>query len=155
MKFTQQALTTGLAALAVAALTVPVAEAGPAARSAQSAPVTQSAAGAAAAAAPDGFLYAWEHAHAGGAHCKWNSNNANWAGCSDKVSDVWNNGFPGRKEDVRLYNGVEWTESWVCLHQGHSIPNLATSGLKWFGTGHGQGTSVNDSISSHTWVDAC
>ncbi|MGW1141885.1 peptidase inhibitor family I36 protein [Streptomyces zhihengii] len=146
MQSMKHALTTGLAALALATLTVPVAEAGSTAPAAPAA---------AAAAAPDGFLYAWEHAHAGGAHCKWNADNANWAGCSDKVSDVWNNGFPGRREDVRLYNGREWTESWVCLHQGHSIPDLGASGLKWFGSGHGQGTSVNDSISSHTWVDAC
>ncbi|TXS35325.1 peptidase inhibitor family I36 protein [Streptomyces sp. t39] len=145
MTFMTHALSTGLAALAVATLAVPVAEAGPAVP----------AAAAAAAAAPDGFLYAWEHPHAKGAHCKWNADNANWAGCSDKVSDVWNNGFPGRREDVRLYNDLEWTGSWVCLHRGDSIPDLGANGLKWFGSGHGQGEPVNDSISSHTWVDAC
>ncbi|MET9956094.1 peptidase inhibitor family I36 protein [Streptomyces sp. NPDC006339] len=105
--------------------------------------------------APDGFLYAWEHPHAGGFHCRWNANNANWAGCRNKVSDVWNNGFPGRAEDVRLFYGLDWTGSWVCLHQGHSIPDLGLSGLRFFGQGAGKGQFVNDNVSSHDWVDAC
>ncbi|MER7956225.1 peptidase inhibitor family I36 protein [Streptomyces sp. NPDC096030] len=105
--------------------------------------------------APDGFLYAWEHPHAGGFHCRWNANNANWAGCRNKVSDVWNNGFPGRGEDVKLYYGLDWSGSWVCLHQSHSLPDLGLSGLRFFGPGAGKGEFVNDNVSSHEWVDAC
>ncbi len=106
-------------------------------------------------AAADGFLYAWEHAHAGGAHCRWNKENANWAGCRNRVSDVWNNGFPGRLEAVRLYYGLAMTGSWVCLQQGESIPDLKAAGTLFTGPGAGQGQEVNDNVSSHKWVDAC
>ncbi len=46
-------------------------------------------------------------------HCRWNGENANWAGCRNRVSDVWNNGFPGRREDVRLFYGLAMTGSWA------------------------------------------
>ncbi|MFF5427934.1 MULTISPECIES: hypothetical protein [unclassified Streptomyces] len=140
-------LVTALTAGALALLTAPAADADAAA--------APPAATAPAAAAPDGFLYAWEHSHAGGFHCRWNGDNGNWAGCRNKVSDVWNNGFPGRGEDVKLFYGVSWTGSWVCLHQSHSIPDLGLSGLRFFGPGAGKGQFVNDNVSSHAWVDAC
>ncbi|MEU1310890.1 hypothetical protein ABZ419_18640 [Streptomyces cinnamoneus] len=105
--------------------------------------------------APDGFLYAWEHAHAGGAHCRWNQDNGNWAGCRNKISDVWNNGFPGRLQDVRLFWGTGMTGSWVCLHQGESIPDLNAARTVFTAPGRGQGQLVNDNASSHDWVDAC
>ncbi|WP_236243802.1 peptidase inhibitor family I36 protein [Streptomyces sp. CC228A] len=116
---------------------------------------SETSATAAAAPAPDGFLYAWEHAHAGGMHCRWNGENANWAGCRNRVSDVWNNGFPGRREDVRLFYGLAMTGSWACLQQGQSIPNLNAAGTVFTAPGRGQGQRVNDNVSSHDWVDAC
>ncbi|MFI9741565.1 hypothetical protein [Streptomyces sp. NPDC052494] len=94
-------------------------------------------------------------APAGGAHCKWDGPNGNWAGCRDKISDIWNNGFPGQGEDVKLFRLTSWNGSWVCLHQGHSIPDLGASGLTFFGPGIGQGEPVNDKVGSHLWVDAC
>ncbi|MFC8273303.1 peptidase inhibitor family I36 protein [Streptomyces sp. NPDC057271] len=146
-----RALATALTVGALTLLAAPGADAR--ASVPEAAPVA--AAAPAAVPAPDGFLYAWEHPHAGGFHCRWNANNANWAGCRNKVSDVWNNGFPGRGEDVKLYYGLNWSGSWVCLHQSHSIPDLALSGLRFFGPGAGKGQLVNDNVSSHEWVDAC
>ncbi|MFG3490344.1 peptidase inhibitor family I36 protein [Streptomyces sp. NPDC047972] len=159
-----RALSTALTVGALTLLTAPVADAGGAtARAATAAPVVAASAAVsapaavapAAAAAPDGFLYAWEHPHAGGVHCRWNSANANWAGCRDKISDVWNNGYPGVAEDVKLYRDTDWNGSWVCLHQGHSLTDLAASGLRFFSPGHGQGELVNDRVGSHLWVSAC
>ncbi|MEU2660458.1 peptidase inhibitor family I36 protein [Streptomyces sp. NPDC007325] len=147
-----RALTTVLAVGALTLLTAPVADA----RGAESGAVAPAAATAPAAApAPDGFLHAWEHPRAGGAYCKWNAANANWAGCRDKISDVWNNGYPGVAEDVKLYRLTDWNGSWVCLHQGHSIPDLGASGLRFFSPGEGQGQLVNDAVGSHLWVSAC
>ncbi|MFE5946736.1 peptidase inhibitor family I36 protein [Streptomyces sp. NPDC056480] len=151
-----RALATALTVGALTLLTAPVADArsvvpeavGPGA-------VTAPAAAPAAVPGPDGFLYAWEHPHAGGFHCRWNQANANWAGCRDKVSDVWNNGYPGVAEDVKLYRDTDWNGSWVCLHQGHSLPDLGASGLRFFSPGHGQGELVNDRVGSHLWVSAC
>ncbi|MFE5486123.1 peptidase inhibitor family I36 protein [Streptomyces sp. NPDC056527] len=154
---TTRALVTALTVGALTLLTAPGADARTT-EPATAAPVSVTAPAAvspAAVPAPDGFLYAWEHPHAGGFHCRWNSNNANWAGCRNKVSDVWNNGFPGRGEDVRLFYGLNWTGSWVCLHQGHSLPDLGLSGLRFFSQGAGKGQLVNDNVSSHDWVDAC
>ncbi|MYS05342.1 hypothetical protein GTW71_02510 [Streptomyces sp. SID6041] len=154
-----RALTTALTVGALTLLTAPVADAVEVtSETVTAAPAAGSASAAvapAAAAAPDGFLYAWEHPHAGGVHCRWNSANANWAGCRDKVSDVWNNGYPGVAEDVKLYRDTDWNGSWVCLHQGHSLPDLAASGLRFFSPGHGQGELVNDRVGSHLWVSAC
>ncbi|MEU3693400.1 peptidase inhibitor family I36 protein [Streptomyces narbonensis] len=145
----KRALATALAVGSLALLTAPAADARVAV------PGTRAAVAPAAVPAPDGFLYAWEHPHAGGFHCKWSGPNGNWAGCQNKVSDIWNNGFPGRGEDVKLFRGTSWSGSWVCLHQGHSIPDLGANGLKFFGPGEGQGEPVNDRIGSHLWVDAC
>ncbi|MFC9793020.1 peptidase inhibitor family I36 protein [Streptomyces sp. NPDC057695] len=148
-----RALTTALTVGALTLLTAPVADAVEA--TSETVTAAPAAGSASAAAAPDGFLYAWEHPHAGGVHCRWNSANANWAGCRDKVSDVWNNGYPGVAEDVKLYRDTDWNGSWVCLHQGHSLPDLAASGLRFFSPGHGQGELVNDRVGSHLWVSAC
>ncbi|MCD2462236.1 MULTISPECIES: peptidase inhibitor family I36 protein [unclassified Streptomyces] len=151
-----RALATALTAGALALLTAPVADARAVPEAALPGAATAPAAVAPAAApGPDGFLYAWEHPHAGGFHCRWNSANANWAGCRDKVSDVWNNGYPGVAEDVKLYRDTDWNGSWVCLHQGHSLPDLGASGLRFFSPGHGQGELVNDRVGSHLWVSAC
>ncbi|MFF2521452.1 peptidase inhibitor family I36 protein [Streptomyces liangshanensis] len=106
-------------------------------------------------AAPDGHLYAWEHAHAGGAHCRWSGHNGNWAGCRNKISDVWNNGYPGSAGDVRLFYGVGMTGSWFCLKNGHSIPDLRAAGWRFTAPGPGQGQFVNDNVSSHDWVRSC
>ncbi|MFE4310357.1 peptidase inhibitor family I36 protein [Streptomyces sp. NPDC056891] len=154
-----RALTTALTVAALTLLTAPVADArGAVPKAVAVVPGAATAPAAVAPAAvpgPDGFLYAWEHPHAGGFHCRWNGENANWAGCRDKVSDVWNNGYPGVAEDVKLYRDTDWNGSWVCLHQGHSIPDLGASGLKFFSPGHGQGELVNDRVGSHLWVSAC
>ncbi|MFD3665850.1 peptidase inhibitor family I36 protein [Streptomyces sp. NPDC058659] len=153
----KRALATALTVGALTLLTTPGADArGTATEAAAPSSVTAPAAvSPAALPAPDGYLYAWEHPHAGGFHCKWNLENANWAGCRNKVSDVWNNGYPGRAEDVRLFYGRNWTGSWVCLHQSHSLPDLGAHGLRFFSAGAGQGQLVNDNVSSHDWVDAC
>ncbi|MEU7512651.1 peptidase inhibitor family I36 protein [Streptomyces sp. NPDC042898] len=145
----KHALATALGVGALTLLTAPVADARVAA------PEASAAVSPAAVPAPDGFLYAWEHPHAGGAHCKWDGPNGNWAGCRDKISDIWNNGFPGQGEDVKLFRLTSWNGSWVCLHQGHSIPDLGASGLTFFGPGEGHGEPVNDRVGSHLWVDAC
>ncbi|GHG54388.1 hypothetical protein [Streptomyces griseocarneus] len=150
-KIRTRTLLAGLAAAIVTTL-VP---AGAQAAAPTAAATTQPHTAPARAAEPDGFLYAWEHHHAGGAHCRWNKENANWAGCRNKVSDVWNNGFPGRLKDVRLHWGLAMTGSWVCLHQGESIPDLNAAGTVFTAPGRGQGEKVNDNISSHDWVDAC
>lgn len=140
-----RALATALTVGSLSLLTAPVADAA----------APPSATAPAAVPAPDGFLYAWEHPHAAGFHCKWKGDNSNWAGCAKKVSDVWNNGFPGRGEDVMLFHDQGFTGSWVCLHQSHSIPDLGLSGLRFFGPGHGKGEFVNDNVQLHKWVDAC
>ncbi|MGW6835463.1 hypothetical protein ACWGCI_18925 [Streptomyces sp. NPDC054949] len=114
-----------------------------------------STASAARAAEPTGFLYAWQHHHAGGRHCRWDKKNANWAGCRNEVSDVWNNGYPGRQEDVRLFFNLDMHGSWVCLQQGQSIPDLNAAGTVFTAPGKGQGLPVNDNVASHDWVDAC
>ncbi|MEU5218726.1 peptidase inhibitor family I36 protein [Streptomyces sp. NPDC020807] len=141
----KRALVTVLTAGALALVT------GPGAGAAGAAPASP----AVSAPAPDGFLYAWEQPHAGGFHCRWTEDNANWAGCRNKVSDVWNNGFPGRGEDVRLFYGLEWTGSWVCLHRGDSFPDLVNDDVRFFSAGAGRGERVNDNVSSHDWVDRC
>ncbi|MFB7513566.1 hypothetical protein [Streptomyces sp. NPDC056144] len=147
----KRALVTALTVGAMALMTAPGAEAS------ATAPTTASASASVPSSvpAPDGFLYAWEHPHAGGFHCRWNAENANWAGCRNKVSDVWNNGFPGRGEDVRLFYGLNMTGSWVCLHRGDSFPDLETDDVRFFSVGAGRGERVNDNVSSHDWVDRC
>ncbi|MET9541830.1 hypothetical protein ABZY16_30735, partial [Streptomyces sp. NPDC006553] len=104
-----RALATALTVAALTLLTAPVADARntvpesvvPGAATAPAAVVPAAVPG------PDGFLYAWEHPHAGGFHCRWNKENANWAGCRDKVSDVWNNGYPGVAEDFGIARAAD------------------------------------------------
>ncbi|MCX4986024.1 hypothetical protein [Streptomyces sp. NBC_00572] len=56
---------------------------------------------------------------------------------------------------MKLCRDVGWNGSWVCRHQGHSLPDLAASGLKFFSPGHGQGELVNDRVGSYLRVSAC
>ncbi|CAM5525395.1 hypothetical protein [Streptomyces narbonensis] len=85
----KRALATALTAAALTLPTAPVADARAAA------PGTEAAAAPAAVPAPDGFLYAWEHPHAGGFHCKWSGPNGNWGRLPARrgLRTSWNNGW--------------------------------------------------------------
>jgi len=68
----------------------------------------------------DGNVYAYEHANFQGAVCHWTGNDPDWSTCSpggnmlNRASSLWNNGFPGRLDDVNFY----WGKSELLLFPG-------------------------------------
>jgi hypothetical protein len=126
--------------------------------------------GAPAQAAPDGKLYAWEHAYFKGAYCTWEYDHMDWryvewiapvhrGDCSwwysgmdsdfnDQASSLWNNGYGGSQEDVRLFRDINYRGPSICLRNGESWADLSL-GYERFS----DGSNVNDQISSHYWTN--
>ncbi|MFF9396793.1 hypothetical protein [Streptomyces griseoluteus] len=147
-------ISTALAALGIAAAAALAAPA--AAQAAPSAPATGTAKSAA---APNGYFYAWEHADRGGHQCAWKYDSGDWSTCGafnmrNKASSLENRGYAGAYEDVDLFWGTWYSGSKNCLPNGAYRNNLTGIYFLWDGKS-GQGQSMNDNISSHSWSNNC
>ncbi|MFD8529832.1 peptidase inhibitor family I36 protein [Streptosporangium canum] len=121
-----------------------------------------------AAAVPDGYLYAWEHAGFTGAWCRWAGDDSNWSTCQgagpvinlrNKASSLKNRGYTGAYEDVDLYwdNADDeggWDGTRICMRNGLELDNLTGIYYPYDGRS-GQGESLNDNISAHRWSSNC
>ncbi|MFD0884514.1 hypothetical protein ACFQ08_08095 [Streptosporangium algeriense] len=117
--------------------------------------------------AADGYFYAAEHPYGGGKYCRWFGDDTSWKTCSDaggnqvnmenRASQMFNNGFPGGHDDVRVYWGPGYTGAWRCLATGNHWDDLPL-GRETFNKGSGlsgYGQSINDNVASHQWVSSC
>ncbi|MFF0158492.1 hypothetical protein ACFYRY_13295 [Streptomyces sp. NPDC005263] len=139
------------AAAGLAALLVPAADANAAEASSQGSATARSAQ------AADGYLHVWTDPHGGGTPCFWSVNADDWGPCTNKASDIWNNGYEARNDAVDLYWGAGATGAHACISRGDSWPDLTTDQYRFtYDSGKkGFGQSVNDNIHSHRWVDFC
>ncbi|MER6089736.1 hypothetical protein [Streptomyces bluensis] len=113
----------------------------------------------AAAAAADGYLYAWDGFARSGAQCRWQGNDDNWDTCSgismrNRASSLENRGYAGAYEDVDLYYSPSWQGSRNCLPNGYYLDNLTGIYFLWDGKA-GQGQTMNNNIASHRWSNNC
>ncbi|MFI7462293.1 hypothetical protein [Nonomuraea sp. NPDC049646] len=115
----------------------------------------------------DGFFYAAEHPYGQGKYCRWLIYDASWADClngenqtismENQASQMFNNGFPGNYDVVKLFWGRSYTGAWRCLAPGNHWDNLSL-GRETFNGGaglSGYGQALNDNVASHKWVEAC
>ncbi|OJF14651.1 peptidase inhibitor family I36 protein [Couchioplanes caeruleus] len=107
------------------------------------------------AAVGDGNVYVWNEAGFNGHRCAWVGNSADWtgAGCRNRASSVFNNGYLGGNDDVRMYWDTNYGGASICVWRGATIENLQTVAFPHNGAGGGQ--NANDNISSHKWVASC
>lgn len=120
-------------------------------------------------AAADGYFYAYEDRFFEGEYCRWDGDHSNYVYAdwlmpsdgqcwdyfidpemNDAVSSVWNNGYGGSYDAVRMYKHANYGSPWMCLSQGDYWADLDL-GYERFS----DGTFANDQISSHRWVDGC
>ncbi|HET6291903.1 MAG TPA: hypothetical protein VFG33_00975 [Kribbella sp.] len=113
----------------------------------------------------DGYLYAWQHPHAGGYMCKWDWHDTDWEDCSDgenlhnmqnNASDLWNNGKPGAYENVYFYYNERMGGAYACLSRGDSWPDLVNGGQTFnrgFWWSDGKGQKLENNIASHAWTN--
>ncbi|MBG6065313.1 hypothetical protein [Micromonospora ureilytica] len=123
--------------------------------------------GARAAAAADGYFYAYEHAYWGGRWCAWAGNASNWVNpggaattgqwdCGGDYSfdniatSVWNNGVYHDYDAVRMRTGAFLTGGSMCLSRGDYWADF-TLGYQAFD----DGTPADNQISSHYWSVSC
>ncbi|PZG20087.1 peptidase inhibitor family I36 protein [Nonomuraea aridisoli] len=119
---------------------------------------------ASAAAAPDGYFYAWGHINRGGFMCHWSGDDPDWSTCDsvnlrNDASSLENRGWPGPYEDVFLYwddadDAGGWDHTRACLPNGLYLNNLTGIYYPWDGR-QGQGETLNDNISAHRWGSGC
>lgn len=117
-----------------------------------------------AAAAADGYFYAYDGANKTGKYCKWEGDDSNWSSCSpgggirNQAGSIWNNGYAGAYEDVKVYwdNGDDgaWDGAWACIQNGYYYADLANWNFPNNATGGG-GEVMNNNISAHMWANAC
>ncbi|WP_433412060.1 hypothetical protein ACQP1V_24450 [Microtetraspora malaysiensis] len=118
--------------------------------------------------AADGYFYAAEHPYGVGKYCRWAGNDDDWRDCKNgggawvnmgnQASQMFNNGFPGGADDVRVYYGLNYTGAWRCLATGNHWDDLPLGRETFNGGGSsksGYGQSLNDNVMSHNWVTSC
>lgn len=120
---------------------------------------------ASAAAAPDGYFYAWQNINRGGMSCGWAVDSKDWSGCGqfygmrNEASSLENRGYAGAYEDVILYwddadDAGGWDHTRICMANGLYLNNLAGIYYPWDGR-QGQGESLNNNVSAHRWGSGC
>ncbi|GAA0581890.1 hypothetical protein HPO96_08285 [Kribbella sandramycini] len=120
------------------------------------------------AAAPDGFVYAWDLPGGRGATCRWSGADRDWGDCTshgtensmlNRASDLWNNGVHAEYENVDFHWGKDQGGAWACLSRGDSWPNLTTGGQTfshYYPWSAGKNERIDNNIASHRWSnDAC
>ncbi|MEV6962465.1 hypothetical protein AB0M97_25405 [Streptomyces sp. NPDC051207] len=104
----------------------------------------------------DGRVWVWEHAGFSGNGCGMTYNQQdyrNLGSCSNMdniVSSVWNSGYVGTFDDVRLHEGYAYSGVRMCISVGDEWGNLDLGYEKF-----NDGTKANDRISSHIWASSC
>ncbi|ASU84044.1 hypothetical protein CDO52_15720 [Nocardiopsis gilva YIM 90087] len=85
-------------------------------------------------------------------HCYgWESNDKDWGVCRNRVSSLWNNGYPGNYDDVWVYWGRNHSGARRGVYNGVVLNDLR----KWTYDpgGAGAGEALNNNISSHQWTN--
>ncbi len=134
-----------MTALVAAAITAATLFHAPAAQAEEARPYTE-------AAAADGRLYAYYDYNYQRYCASWSGDSKNWGRCRNTTSSLWNNGYPGDYDDVRVYWGLNHSGAYRGVHNGVGLANLS----RWTfdrNTGAGSGQSLNNNISSHMWVN--
>ncbi|MFD6289233.1 hypothetical protein [Streptomyces sp. NPDC060205] len=82
----------------------------------------------------------------------WAGESPDWGACRNKVSSIYNNGYPGNLDDVWVYWGLNYTGARRGIANGVGLSDLR---LWTFdaNTGSGSGQALNDNISSHVWAN--
>jgi hypothetical protein len=75
-----------------------------------------------------------------------------WGACSNQISSLWNNGYPGNLDDVWLYWGANYTGARRGVYNGGYLPDLAPYTFD-ARTGTGAGQSINNNVASHRWTN--
>ncbi|WP_150239989.1 hypothetical protein [Nocardiopsis quinghaiensis] len=129
-------------AMAVAAVAVMNAPAAQAAEAGPTVPLS---------AAADGKLHVYYDFNLS-RHCaSWEGYSSHWGKCRNEVSSLWNNGYPGGHDDVRVYWGLNHSGAYRGVHNGVVLNNLR----QWTfdaNTGRGSGEVLDNNISSHKWI---
>ncbi len=118
-------------------------------------------------AAPDGYLYAWQHDNRGGTVCNWVRNDGNWDDCGvngsttgramrNKASSIHNNGY---SHAVRLFFTTRDDSAYACLHVGTAwfwMNRDGENGPRFnLGPPNGRNQLVNDNVAKHSWHQTC
>ncbi|MDA2803672.1 hypothetical protein [Nocardiopsis suaedae] len=121
----------------------------PAAQAEEAAP---QAAPAQAEAQADGYLHVYTGYNGAGWCDSWKGNSGDWGVCRNRVSSLWNNGYPGNYDDVWVYWGLNHSGARRGVYNGVALNDLR----KWdfdANTGAGSGQALNNNISSHQWTN--
>lgn len=81
----------------------------------------------------------------------WFGNDTSWgSNINNKATSFWNRGIAGNLDDVRVYNGSNWSGSSFCLTRGSWWSDISQAPPE------GAGRPALDNFgSSHRWVGSC
>ncbi|MEU5977875.1 peptidase inhibitor family I36 protein [Streptomyces sp. NPDC047315] len=99
------------------------------------------------AAAADGHFYLYNGYFFTGARAGYFGNASNYGSSDNTASSLWNNGYPGALDDVRVYLDARYAGPSRGIHNGVALADLQQ--WRYDGTNR----SLDNSISSHKWVD--
>lgn len=85
-------------------------------------------------------------------HCgSWVGSDDDWGVCRNATASLWNNGYPGNLDDVRVYWGVNQTGASRGVYNGVALGDLRN--WTFDNNGSGAGEWLYNNISSHQWVN--
>jgi hypothetical protein len=142
------AVAVAASALLAGAVTAQAAPAAPAANT-QAAPATGASP---AQVSADGRFYAYYGTYYDNLCNSWSGNSTNWGACRNKVESLWNNGYPGGKDDVLVYWGLNYGGAWRGICNGAALGDLGQWPFDWSNGKPGNGEALWKNISSHQWA---
>ncbi|MBE8521436.1 hypothetical protein ILP97_28770 [Amycolatopsis sp. H6(2020)] len=82
----------------------------------------------------------------------WSGNSGDWGGCANQDESLWNNGYPGRLDDVLVYFAPGPSGAWRGVCNGDALPDVSGLTFDWSGGLDGHGQSIWHNIAAHRWA---
>lgn len=82
----------------------------------------------------------------------WSGNSSNWGACANQDESLWNNGYPGRLDDVLVYYAAGPSGAWRGVCNGDALPDVSGLTFDWSGGLPGNGRSIWHNIHAHKWA---
>ncbi|MGW3994706.1 hypothetical protein ACWEF6_14585 [Amycolatopsis sp. NPDC004772] len=100
----------------------------------------------------DGYFYTYNGPYFTEFCNGWRTGSTNWGGCANEDESLWNNGYPGRLDDVLVFYAPGPSGAWRGVCNGDALPDISGLTFDWSGGEDGHGESIWHNIAAHKWA---
>jgi hypothetical protein len=106
-------------------------------------------------AAPEatGFLFVYYGTYQDNVCGQFDQNQSVWGPCTNKAESLFNDGYPGNRDDAKVYWGSNYTGAWRYLYNGAILNDLHDFTFDPSNGASGHGQQLWHNIASSSWVN--